>query len=104
MSGSGRRTRLAAVALVLAVLGSLLDAVLHYASLWETWPPLLVASWAPPALSALAGRTTVQRGVCLAGAVVTGLVAVVLLPFGYGLWQLPSVVLLALAARGDPRP
>jgi hypothetical protein len=34
-------------------------------------------------------------------AVVTGLVALPLVPYGYGLYQLPTVVLLAVAAGRD---
>lgn len=43
-------------------------------------------------------RTAAGRWVCLAAAIVTGVVALPLVPYGYGSYQLPTVVLLAVAA------
>lgn len=57
-----------------------------------------MASWAPPALALATAGTRAGRWVALA-AIVTGVVAVPLVPYGYGFYQLPTVVLLALAAR-----
>ncbi len=58
-----------------------------------------MASWAPPAVALATAGTRAGRWVALAAAIVTGVVAVPLVPYGYGFYQLPTVVLLALAAR-----
>jgi hypothetical protein len=88
-------------ALLLAVLGAVLDSAYRDASVFGIWPPLLVVSWGLPALALLASRTRAGRWVALGAAVVTGLVALPLVPYGYGLYQLPTVVLLAVAAGRD---
>lgn len=95
---TGRRTALAGLAVGLSLVGALLYAIERGESLTDIWPPILVASVVPPMLGVLLHGRQAQRWLCLAGAIVTGLVALVLLPFGYGIYQFPAVAALALAA------
>ena len=99
--GGGRRTVLTSAALVAAVGGALVEAGYRDESVFDIWTPLLVASWAPPALALAASRLPAGRWVALAAAVITGGIAVPLVPYGYGFYQLPTVVLLSVAARRD---
>ncbi len=100
-SGGGRRITLTSAVLLLAVAGAVLDSDYRDGSVWDIWPPVLIASWGPPALALLTARTPAGRWVALVAAVVTGLVAAPLIFYGYGFYQLPTVVLLAVAAGRD---
>ncbi|MFN2538706.1 MAG: hypothetical protein ABR549_11265 [Mycobacteriales bacterium] len=93
-----RRTALAGLSVALSLTGALVDSIDRGESLTDIWPPILVASCLPPALGILLHGRRVQRWLCLAGAFVTGLVALVLIPYGYGIYQLPAVIALAVAA------
>jgi hypothetical protein len=95
---TARRTALAGLAVGLSLVAALLYAIERGESLTGIWPPILVASIAPSALGVLLHGRRAQRWLCLAGAILTGLVALVLLPYGYGIYQLPAVIALALAA------
>ena len=100
-SGGGRRGALSSAALVAAVLGAVVDADYQGGSVFDVWTPLLVVSWGAPAVALAAAGTRGGRWVAMGAALVAGLLAVPLVPYGYGLYQLPTVVLLALAARRD---
>src|SRR3954471_12027650 len=94
-----RRTALAALSLFLTVAGAEVFAWAGGAgeTIADLWLPVLLASAVPPTLGAVLHGRRIQRWVCLLGALVTGLVALVLIPYGYGIFQLPAVVALVVA-------
>ena len=99
----GSRTMLAALSLVLAIVGATFSlAPVHVFDLLPltadgSFYTGILAAWClPPAIGVLLRGRRVQRWACLLGTVVTSLVFLVLLPY-FGFYQLPSVVALGLA-------
>lgn len=86
------------MALALAVAGAVLFSAARGEQVSDVWPPILLVAWGAPALGLLAHGRRWQRVVCLVGLVPAGLLALVLVPYGFGIYQLPAVGALVVAA------